>query len=49
VKVLTQRKRSAARLLRILNKPNHARVTTERRARPRKTLSTTTMPGGDLR
>jgi hypothetical protein len=49
VKVLTQRKRSAERLLRLLIKSNQARVTTERRGRPRKTQSTTTKPGGDLR
>jgi hypothetical protein len=48
VKGLTQRKRSAERLLRLLIKSNQARVTTERRGRPRKTLSTATMPGGDL-
>jgi len=49
VKSLTQRKRSAERLLRLLIKSNHARVRTERRGRPRKSLSTVTMPGGDLR
>ncbi len=48
VKSLTQRKRSAERLLRLLIKSNHARVRTERRGRPRKALSTTMMPGGDL-
>ncbi len=48
VKALTQRKRSAERLLRLLIKSNQARVTTERRGRPRKALSTATMPGGDL-
>lgn len=48
VKSLTQRKRSAERLLRLLIKSNQARVTTERRGRPRKALSTGTMPGGDL-
>ena len=48
VKSLTQRKRSAERLLRLLIKSNSARVTTERRGRPRKALSTPTMPGGDL-
>jgi hypothetical protein len=48
VKALTQRKRSAERLLRLVVKSNRARVTTERRGRPRKALSTTTMPGGDL-
>jgi len=48
VKSLTQRKRSAERLLRLLIKSNHARVRTERRGRPRKALSTQTMPGGDL-
>jgi hypothetical protein len=48
VKSLTQRKRSAERLLRLLMKSNHARVSTERRGRPRKALSTVTMPGGDL-
>jgi hypothetical protein len=48
VKSLTQRKRSAERLLRLLIKSNSARVKTERRGRPRKALSTTTMPGGDL-
>jgi hypothetical protein len=48
VKSLTQRKRSAERLLRLLIKSNHARVITERRGRPRKALSTQTMPGGDL-
>jgi hypothetical protein len=48
VKSLTQRKRSAERLLRLLIKSNHARVRTERRGRPRKVLSTVTMPGGDL-
>lgn len=48
VKALTQRKRSAERLLRLLIKSNSARVTTERRGRPRKALSTPTMPGGDL-
>jgi hypothetical protein len=48
VKSLTQRKRSAERLLRLLMKSNHARVSTERRGRPRKALSTETMPGGDL-
>ena len=49
VRSLTQRKRSAERLLRLLIKSNQARVTTERRGRPRKALSTVTMPGGDLR
>jgi len=48
VKSLTQRKRSAERLLRLLIKSNSARVKTERRGRPRKALSTPTMPGGDL-
>jgi hypothetical protein len=48
VKSLTQRKRSAERLLRLLIKSNHARVKTERRGRPRKALSTAMMPGGDL-
>jgi hypothetical protein len=48
VKSLTQRKRSAERLLRLLIRSNPARVTTERRGRPRKALSTVTMPGGDL-
>ena len=48
VKLLTQRKRSAERLLRLLIKSNQARVTTERRGRPRKALSTAMMPGGDL-
>jgi hypothetical protein len=48
VKALMQRKRSAERLLRLLIKSNQARVTAERRGRPRKALSTTTMPGGDL-
>jgi hypothetical protein len=48
VKALTQRKRSAERLLRLLIRANPARVTTERRGRPRKTLSTPMMPGGDL-
>ena len=48
VKSLTQRKRSAERLLRLLIKSNQARVTTERRGRPRKALSTAMMPGGDL-
>jgi hypothetical protein len=48
VKSLTQRKRSAERLLRLLIKSNSARVTTERRGRPRKALSTPMMPGGDL-
>jgi hypothetical protein len=47
VKALTQRKRSAERLLRLLIKSNQARVTTERRGRPRKALSTATMHGGD--
>jgi hypothetical protein len=47
VKSLTQRKRSVERLLRLLIKSNSARVTTERRGRPRKALSTPTMPGGD--
>lgn len=47
VKSLTQRKRSAERLLRLLIKSNRARVTTRRRGRPRKSLSTVTMPGGD--
>jgi hypothetical protein len=48
VKSLTQRKRSAERLLRLLIKSNHAQVRTERRGRPRKPLSTAMMPGGDL-
>jgi hypothetical protein len=48
VKSLTQRKRSAERLLRLLIKSNHARVRTERRGRPRKALSTAMTPGGDL-
>jgi len=48
VKSLTQRKRSAERLLRLLMKSNHARVSTERRGRPRKALSTVMMAGGDL-
>ena len=48
VKSLTQRKRSAERLLRLLIKSNQARVTTERRGRPRKALSTVMTPGGDL-
>ena len=48
VKSLTQRKRSAERLLRLLIKSNHARVRTMRRGRPRKALSTVMMPGGDL-
>lgn len=48
VKSLTQRKRSAERLLRLLIRSNHAQVRTERRGRPRKPLSTVTMPGGDL-
>jgi hypothetical protein len=48
VKSLTQRKRSAERLLRLLIKSNHARVRTERRGRPRKALPIVTMPGGDL-
>lgn len=48
VKSLMQRKRSAERLLRLLVKSNQARVTTERRGRPRKTLSTAAMLGGDL-
>lgn len=48
VKSLTQRKRSAERLLRLLIKSNQARVTTERRGRPRKALSTAVMSGGDL-
>jgi hypothetical protein len=48
VKALTQRNRSAERLLRLLIKSNQARVTTQRRGRPRKALSTATMPGGDL-
>jgi TolA-binding protein len=48
VKSLTQRKRSAERLLRLLIKSNHARVITARRGRPRKALSTPTMPGGHL-
>ena len=48
VKSLTQRKRSAERLLRLLIKSNHARVRTERRGRPRKVLATVMMPGGDL-
>jgi hypothetical protein len=48
VKSLTQRKRSAERLLRLLIKSNQARVTTERRGRPRKALSTPMTPGGDL-
>jgi hypothetical protein len=48
VKSLTQRKRSAERLLRLLIRSNHARVRTERRGRPRKALSTVTMAGGDL-
>ena len=47
VKALTQRKRSAERLLRLLIKSNQARVTTERRGRPRKALSTAMMSGGD--
>lgn len=47
VKSLTQRKRSAERLLRLLIKSNQARVTTERRGRPRKALSTSMSPGGD--
>lgn len=47
-KGLMQRKRSAERLLRLLIKSNRARVTTQRRGRPRKALSTPTMPGGDL-
>jgi hypothetical protein len=48
VKSLTQRKRSAERLLRLLIKSNQARVTTGRRGRPRKALSTAMMPGGDF-
>jgi hypothetical protein len=48
MKSLTQRKRSAERLLRLLIKSNHARVSTERRGRPRKALSTEMMAGGDL-
>lgn len=48
VRSLTQRKRSAERLLRLLIKSTPARVTTERRGRPRKALSTATMAGGDL-
>ena len=48
MKSLMQRKRSAERLLRLLIKSNQARVTTARRGRPRKALSTPTMPGGDL-
>jgi hypothetical protein len=48
VKSLTQRKRAAERLLRLLMKSNRASVTTERRGRPRKALSTATMCGGDL-
>jgi len=48
VKSLTQRRRSAERLLRLLIKSNQARVKTERRGRPRKPLSTAMMPGGDL-
>ena len=48
VKGLMQRKRSAERLLRLLIKSNTARVTTMRRGRPRKALSTARMPGGDL-
>lgn len=50
VKLLTQRKRSAERLLRLLIKSNRARVTTLRRGRPRKALadlSMTMMPGAD--
>ena len=47
VKSLTQRKRSAERLLRLLIKSNQARVTTERRGRPRKALSTVMSAGGD--
>jgi hypothetical protein len=47
VKHLTQRKRSAERLLRLLIKSNRTRVTTRRRGRPPKILSMTTMPGGD--
>jgi hypothetical protein len=48
VKSLTQRKRSAERLLRLLIKSSHAQVRTMRRGRPRKALSTAMMPGGDL-
>ena len=48
VRSLTQRKRSAERLLRLLIKSNSARVTTQRRGRPRKALATATMLGGDL-
>jgi hypothetical protein len=51
VKLLTQRKRSAERLLRLLIKSNRARVTTARRGRPRKALtdlSMMMMPGADL-
>lgn len=48
VESLTQRKRSAERLLRLLLKSNHARVITKRRGRPKKPLSTPMMPGGDL-
>ena len=47
VKLLTQRKRSAERLLRLLIKSNRARVTTARRGRPRKDLSMLMMPGAD--
>ena len=53
VKHLTQRKRSAERLLRMLLKSNQARVTTRRRGRPRKDLtqadlSRTQVSGADL-
>ena len=46
VKGLTQRRRSAERLLRLLLKSNQARVTTRRRGRPRKG-STLMLTGGD--
>jgi hypothetical protein len=48
VKSLVQRRRAAERLLRLMMKSNRTPVKTERRGRPRKALSTTTTPGGDL-
>jgi hypothetical protein len=48
VKSLMQRRRAAERLLRLIMKSNRTPVKTERRGRPRKALSTATMPGGDL-
>jgi hypothetical protein len=49
VNVLTLGKRSAERLVVFLIMSNQPRVPPVRRGGPRKTLSTTTMPGGDLR